>query len=127
MNSQNSTSNPTLPIHQIYTLDSSLSSNSSHNEVLLKHASTTWDVPTSLRSEFHKYYLLHWTGDYFQKLYYSQGAMIEHQGSKYCILWYGGDCRPVLAANRVAISFRKLNQSDPFGFALVRAFNMEIL
>jgi hypothetical protein len=120
-------SNSNLPLHQTYTLDSSLSSKPSHQEILLKHASTSWDVPTSLRSEFHKYYLLHWTGDYFQKLYYSRGAMIDHQDHKYCILWYENDPRPILAANRVAISFRKINQSDPFGFALVRAFNMEIL
>ena len=68
----------------------------------------------------HKYYLLHWSGEYFQKQYYTKGGRIVHQDEEY-ILVFEEDPRKILAATKVALSFRKLYSADTHGYVLVKS------
>lgn len=93
----------------------------------LDSITSKWNLPAPIISELHKYYLLHWSGEYFQSLYYTRGALITHQGHKYGLIWLKGHTEAeILSASRVAISFRKHLQDDPIGFAIVRPLNVEI-
>lgn len=88
---------------------------------------TEFYLPSDIRSFLHKYYLLHWTGEYFQNLYYRSGPWINHQDNKYLVVWQDSDCRPVLAASKVQLSFRKLYQDDIHGYVIVKAAPAETL
>ena len=81
----------------------------------------TFSLPDDISDLLYKHYLLFWSGDYFQDLYYKRGAMITHQESKYLVLWDNHDIRPIMAATRVALSFRKLHSIDPHGYVIVKA------
>lgn len=66
-----------------------------------------------------KYYVLHWTGEWFERCNLS--GIISHQGIQYAVCYYKCNLRDASEAKQVAISFRKL--ADPFyplGYAVVK-------
>ena len=72
----------------------------------------------SLVSFLHKYYLLHWSGEYFQKQFYTKGGRISHQGEEY-IMVFIDEPRTILSAPKVQLSFRKLYSTDAHGYVLI--------
>ena len=80
----------------------------------------SFELHPELASTLDRYYLLHWSGEYFQSLY-SVSPRFNHQGIPYQILFHQGDVAGVLSATKVAVSFRYLGSPYSHGYALVRA------
>ena len=90
-------------------------SRSLHTAVMLD-----WNIPPEQSELLEKYYLLHWSGEYFMEQYRHGYGRLHHQGTNYSILFYSGMTRECMNAPDVAISFRKM-KLFPYGYAMIRS------
>lgn len=85
---------------------------------LHKRCILDWSLPPDYADCLEKYYILHWSRDWFVKQTSSGG--ITHQGTFYCIIFAQGQTiADVIAPPTVAISFRKMH-GMMYGYAMVR-------
>lgn len=80
---------------------------------------TSWDISPKYIPQLERYYILHWSGEYFSNLYYNSFARFDHQGITYTMIFYKGLVNETLAASKVALSFRK-TYGLAMGYVLVK-------
>lgn len=85
----------------------------------------TWNIPSHTRKYFDKYYLLHWSTEYFLASRLAYGNIIEHQGENYFIVLHKCSLEELTKCETVQLSFRKL-ENKLFGIALVRPLAQQL-
>lgn len=85
-----------------------------------------FNLPPELASTCSNYYLLHWSGEYFQNLYYQTSGRFIHQDITYHVIPWNDDMRGILSAKKVILSFRKLPDTE-HGYVLVKPASPAIL
>ncbi len=78
-----------------------------------------WNIPAYTRKYFEKYYLLHWSSQFFIGNRLAYGNVIEHQGENYFIILHKCSMDEIALSEQVQLSFRKL-ENKLFGIVLVR-------
>ena len=83
---------------------------------LISHCLFSWTIPPVERDRLDRYYILHWSVDYFYSL--QNLSCITHQGIEYNTQFY--ECTPgeLRSAKQMLLSFRRINGWER-GYVLV--------
>ena len=81
---------------------------------------TQFHLSQELGAKLEKYYLLHWSTEYFLETALRYTTII-HQDKEYLILYEKDNLKDVIRSKNVAVSFRFLgNGISNYGYALVK-------
>lgn len=93
-----------------------------NSSIELPELYTDFSLRPEIVSQLEKYYILHWSGEYFSDLFYRSAGRFKHQEHYYQTVFQEKQMALALRAKIVAVSFRKLPKVS-IGVALVKGFN----